>query len=149
MNPKEFIENFRSLLPGCQPEAAQFWCDFAAECVDQHQYVHFQAAESRDVSTENWLEVLYEGLRQTKEIFGVEIAEKVGALSCEHCCLYPGEMLKAAECLREENNAQEILAKIKSGEIDCTDLFSVMPPKQQETHSIRKRASFRKKQQDR
>lgn len=129
MNQKDFIEKFHALLPECQPEAAQLWCDFAVECVDQQQYVHFKAAESRDASIESWLEVLYEGLCQTKETFGAELAAKVGALSCECCCLYPGEMFGAAECLREGGSAQEILAKIESGEIDCTDLFSAAPPK--------------------
>ncbi len=129
MNQKKFIEKFHVLLPECQPEAAQLWCDFASECVNQRQYVHFQAAENRDASIENWLEVLYEGLRQIKETFGAELAAKVGALSCEHCCLYPGEMPKAAECLRDGSNAQDILAKIESGKIDCADPFFAVPHK--------------------
>ena len=62
MNQKDFIEKFHTLLPKCQPEAAQLWCDFAAERVEQQQYVHFKAAESRDASVAEWLEVLYKGL---------------------------------------------------------------------------------------
>ena len=127
MNQKDFIEKFHTLLPECRPEAAQLWCEFAAECVDRKQYVHFQAAESRDASIESWLEVLYEGLRQTRETFGAELATKVAALSLEPCCLYPGEMPRAAECLRAGDGAKDILAKIESGEIDCTDLFSAAP----------------------
>lgn len=127
MNQKDFIEKFHTILPECQPDAARIWCDFAVECVDQQQYVHFQAAESRDASIESWLEVLYEGLRQTRETFGAELATKVAALSLEPCCLYPGEMPRAAECLRTGDSAKDILAKIESGEIDCTDLFSAAP----------------------
>ena len=66
-------------------------------------------------------------MRQTKETIGAELAAKVGSLSCEHCCLYPGEMFGAAECLRDGGSAQEILAKIESGEIDCKDLFTAVP----------------------
>ena len=124
MDQNIFIEKFYALLPECQPGAAQTWCDFAVERVDQQQYVHFKAAESREASIAGWLDVLYEGLRQTKETFGPELAAKVGDLSVEHCCLYPGEMPRAAECLREGDGAQEIMAKIESGEIDCVDLFS-------------------------
>lgn len=124
MEQNNFIEKFNELLPECPPEAAQPWCDFAAECVDQQQYVNFKAAGSRDESVAEWLDVLYEGLRQTKETFGPELAAKVAALGLEHCCLYPGEMPRAAECLREGDGAQEIMAKIESGEIDCVDLFS-------------------------
>ncbi len=128
MSQEEFIEKFHALLPECRPGAAQLWYDFAVGCVDRGQYVHFQAAESRDASIGNWLDVLYEGLRQTKETLGAELAAKVGDLSCERCCLYPGEMLMAAACLRDGDGAKEILKKIDSGEIDCTDLFSAVQP---------------------
>ena len=123
-----FVKNFHALLPECQSEAAQPWCDFAVECVDQQQYVHFKAAESREASIASWLDVLYEGLRQIRETFGPELAAKVATLGLDHCCLYPGEMPRAAECLREGDGVQEIMAKIESGEIDCTNLFSAVPP---------------------
>ena len=128
MDQNIFVEKFHALLPECQPEAAQPWCDFAVERVDQQQYVHFKAAESQEASIASWLDVLYEGLRQTRETFGPELAAKVASLGLDHCCLYPGEMLRAAECLRERNGAQEIMAKIESGEIDCVDLFSAVQP---------------------
>jgi len=88
MNQKDFIEKFHTLLPKCQPEAAQLWCDFAAERVEQQQYVHFKAAESRDASVAEWLEVLYKGLHQIRETFGTELAVQVATLSLERCCLY-------------------------------------------------------------
>lgn len=142
MNQKDFIEKFHTLLPECRPEAAQLWCEFAAECVDREQYVHFQAAESRDASIESWLEVLYEGLRQTRETFGAELAARVAALSLERCCLYPGEMPRAAECLRSGDGAKDILTKIESGEIDCTNLFSAAPPKESPTKTYMSEQEF-------
>ena len=42
MEQNIFIEKFYALLPECQPGAAQTWCDFAVERVDQQQYVHFK-----------------------------------------------------------------------------------------------------------
>ena len=128
MNQNEFFEKFLILLPECQPEAAQIWCDFAIERIEQQQYVHFKAAESLEASIASWLEVIYEGLRQIKETFGQELAAKLGNLGLEHCCLYPGEMPMAAECLREGDGAREIMAKIESGEIDFVDLFSAVRP---------------------
>jgi len=142
MNQKDFIEKLHTLLPECRPEAAQLWCEFAAECVDREQHVHFQATESRDASIESWLEVLYEGLRQTRETFGAELAARVAALSLEHCCLYPGEMPRAAECLRSGDGAKDILAKIESGEIDCTNLFSAAPPKESPTKTYMSEQEF-------
>ena len=84
-----FIKKFHTLLPECQPEAAQPWCDFAVERVDQQQYVHFKAAESQEASIASWLDVLYEGLRQTRETFGPELAAKVASLGLDHCCPTP------------------------------------------------------------
>lgn len=136
MNQKDFIEKLHALLPECPPEAAQIWYDFAVERVDQEQYVHFKAAESRDVSIGDWLEVLYEGLHQTRESFGAELAAKVAALSLEHCCLYPGEMPRAAERLRAGDGAKDILEGIESGRIDCADLFSAVPPEDVGSGSI-------------
>jgi len=100
MKPDDFIRKFHLLFPDCKPDAAQNWQTFAVECVDQHQYVHFKAAKSRDACIEDWLGVLYEGLRQTKDRFGTAVSTQVADLSCEPCCLYPGEMPQAAECQR-------------------------------------------------
>ena len=75
-----------------------------------------------------WLDVLYEGLRQIKESFGPELAAQVAALGLDHCCLYPGEMPRAAECLQAGDGAAKILAKIESGEIDCENLLSAAAP---------------------
>ena len=58
-----------------------------------------------------------------------ELSTKVAALGLERCCLYPGEMLKAAECLRAGDSAKEIQAKIESGEFQCPDLFHTSLPK--------------------
>ena len=124
MEQNIFIEKIHALLSECPPEAAQPWYDFAVERVDQQQYVNFKAAESRDESVAEW----YEGLRQIKESFGPELAAKVAALGMDHCCLYPGEMPRAAECLQAGDGAKDILAKIESGEIDCENLFSAAAP---------------------
>lgn len=128
MEQNIFIEKIHALLSECPPEAAQPWYDFAVERVDQQQYVNFKAAESRDESVAEWLDALYEGLRQIKESFGPELAAKVAALGMDHCCLYPGEMPRAAECLQAGDGAKDILAKIESGEIDCENLFSAAAP---------------------
>jgi len=139
MKKETFQKQFRELLPGSKPEAARAWQRFAEECVDNEQYVHFKAAKSRDACVEEWLEVLYEGLRQTKLNFGVKLAARVSDLGCESCCLYPGEMTQAAEYLLQGSGVEEIMEGIKSGDIDCVDLFSVMPPKVSTRDSLSKR----------
>ena len=75
------------------------------------------------------LDALYDGLCQTREAYSSELSTKVAALGLERCCLYPGEMLKAAEGLRAGDSAKEIQAKIESGEFECPDLFYASLPK--------------------
>ena len=55
--------------------------------------------------------------------FSKETAAAVINLSCEHCCLYPGEMVPAALYLENGGSSARLLEMIESGELDCPDLF--------------------------
>ena len=61
-------------------------------------------------------------------------------LSRQQCCLYPGEMMQAALCLESGDNAKQIVHKIHTGEIDCTDIFSPISRREAEgRHAVRER----------
>ena len=45
MKQQDFSLALNALLPGCDPNAAVKWPEFAAECVDREQYAHFIPAE--------------------------------------------------------------------------------------------------------
>ena len=51
-------------------------------------------------------------------------------------------MPRAAECLRSGDGAKDILTKIESGEIDCTNLFSAAPPKESPTKTYMSEQEF-------
>lgn len=98
MKRDDFSLALDALLPGCDPEAASKWAEFANECVESGQFVHFIPAE-HDAAVEKWLDAVFVGLCDVKQEYGPEIAAKVAELSCQRCALYPGEMLQAARVL--------------------------------------------------
>lgn len=105
-------------LTGCSPEAARKWIDFAAECVQEEQYVLFASTHNAEADVEQWLDALCAGFYQVRERLGPEAARKTVDLSLDMLCLYPYEMMQAADCLRQGETAKQIGEKIKSGEID-------------------------------
>lgn len=123
MSRDDFLSVIRHLEVERPQEAAKKWEMFAAECVDEGQFVDFKPAESRDASIERWLDTICGGLYAVHTAYGPETAAKVAALSLEQCCLYPGEMLQAAECLQNGGNAETIITMIREDKIEAEEPF--------------------------
>ena len=146
MTYENFLTRVKELAPGCKPEAIPRWRNFAVECVDSEQFVHFKPAADKTAAVENWLDVLYSGLKAVRKECGPETAAGVVNLSLEQCCLYPGEMMQAALCVERGENGKHIFEKIESGEIDCTDLFSAVSRRDAEgRRTVRERLKALKK----
>lgn len=124
MDYKNFFASLKQIAPMHKAEATQIWIDFAVECVSWGQYVNFNVTEDKSLAVEEWLDVLYKGFYAVKKGFGEDVAEKVIGLSCEKCCLYPGEMMQAAVLLGKGCDANDIMKQIESGELDPPNLFS-------------------------
>ena len=150
MTYENFLTRVRELASGCKPEAVSRWRDFAAECVDSEQFVHFKQTADKTAAVEKWLDVIYSGLKAVRKECGPETAAAVVNLGLERCCLYPDEMMQAALCLEKGENGKQIFAKIESGEIDCTDLFSPVSRRDAEgRRTVRERLSALKKRKGR
>lgn len=117
MKREDFTLALNALLPGCDPEAAGKWAEFAAECVDQEQFVHFIPME-HDAAIEKWLDTTFAGLCAVNQEYGPEIAAKVADLACQRCALYPGEMLVAAMVLEGGGDAERIASMLAYGDME-------------------------------
>ena len=117
MNKSDFFASMHTLT-GCTPEATQVWINFAAECIDAEQYADFISLGSAEADMGRWLDALYADFCQVRERLGPEMVRQVADLSLAPCCLYPYEMMQAAECLHSGGNAGLIMEKINAGEID-------------------------------
>ena len=124
MTYENFLNSIKEMAPGCMPGAIPLWRDFAEECVDRGQFVHFEQTADKTAAVEKWLDALHSGFQAVREGCGPETTAAMVGLSLETCCLYPGEMMQAALCLESGGNAKQVLDRINSGEIDCTDIFS-------------------------
>lgn len=127
MTRADFFATLHTVTPGSTPEAAQKWIDFAAKCVSEGQYANFTASKGREDNIESWLDTLCGGVYAVRAEYGAELAGKLVSLSLNNCCLYPGEMLQAAECLRDGGTAEMISGKIASGEIQSERSFFPVP----------------------
>lgn len=127
MKRDDFFAALHTAAPDAAREAVQKWIDFAVECVERGQYVNFIPAKDQEASVESWLDTLCAGVYAVQAEYGAELAGKLVNLSLDKCCLYPGEMRQAAECLRDGGTAETIIGKINSGEIESKEPFFPMP----------------------
>lgn len=119
MKQETFIDSVQELFPGCGREAAQGWIDFAAENVEQEQYVNFVPEPNQAAAVEKWLDTLYAGLYQAKQEFGAEVASQICNLPLsQNHCLYPWEMKEAAAYLQSGGNLDNVSQLSVDGEFD-------------------------------
>ncbi len=89
MKQEEFSLALNALLPGCDPEAASKWAEFAAECAADEQFAYFIPTE-HDAAVEKWLDATFAGLCAVKQEYGQDIAAGVAGLIVSHTVLYQG-----------------------------------------------------------
>lgn len=127
MKRADFFASMHTAAPGSTPEAVQKMIDFAVECVQQEQYANFTPSKDQEASVERWLDTLCGGVYAVRAEYGAELAGKLVSLGLDNCCLYPGEMLQAAACLRDGGTAETILNKIAADEIESEQPFFPVP----------------------
>lgn len=104
-------------------EPPSTWIGFAAECVDLGQYVDFVQCGDRAIAVDRWLETLLAGLMETQRQYGRGIAKQVCDLALLRNCLYPSEMLRAAEHFQNGGSPEEISKMIESGALEGEQPF--------------------------
>lgn len=127
MKRADFFASLHTAAPDSTPEAVQAWIDFAAECMEQGQYANFTPSANQEASMERWLDALCGGVYAVRAEYGAELAGKLVNLSLDKCCLYPGEMLQAAACLRDGGTFETIFDKINADEIESEQPFFPVP----------------------
>lgn len=145
MNYEQFSTLVKSTFPDCRPEAIPIWKTFAEECVELGQFVWFEETTNPAAAVERWLDALFEGFLAVEKEHGPAAATAVINLSCDRCCLYPGEMAPAAVCLQKGGSASQILQMINSGEFDKWGLFLPKTKQSPDKQSNTKKSSAKKK----
>ena len=114
-----FQDQLRSLLPDAKTGAEEIWADFVRECVEAKQYVDFKP-EPDEIAASMWYDTLLASFILLKRDFGEEAAESVCNLSLSNQCLYPYEMERAGQELRDGGNADTLFQLMEEGLLESS-----------------------------
>lgn len=120
MDKKTFEESLIRLFPECSREAVQGWFAFAEECIKMEQLPDFTLVSDKDAAVGKWLDAIYKGLYRAKQEHGAKPAEQICELSVKHC-LYPWEMMEAAQYLKDGGNIDDVVLQSVEGLLDESD----------------------------
>lgn len=121
--PPEMFIGALSIFVDCESAATLTWIRFASECVDAEQYVDLAPEEDRAVAINRWLESLLAGLLGTQKQYGTRIAKQVCDLALQPNCLYPSEMLQAAEHFQKGGSSEDITEMIANDDLEGDQPF--------------------------
>lgn len=116
LTKESFQQQLRALLPDAKSGAEEIWVDFARECVEMGQYVDF-VAEPDDIAQCRWHDTLLAGFILLKRDFGEAVATKICDMSLDDRCLYPYEMQRAGEDLRDGGNVDTLFRLMEEGRL--------------------------------
>lgn len=108
-----FRKTMTAMLPSAKEGAVQPWIKFIAEITKRGYFVDFQEEPYLDVAMSHWYDTLLAGFYQIKAKFGEETAAKVLEFGMERLCLYPYELEKAAEELRQGTDLETMSALMR------------------------------------
>lgn len=118
LTQESFQNELRALLPSAKAGAENIWADFARECVEMKQYVDFRE-EAEDSARSRWYDTLLAGFVLLKRDCGEEVAAQICDLSLDNQCLYPYEMERAGQELKNGGNADTLLRLMEEGLLDA------------------------------
>ena len=113
-----FQNQLRALLPNTAAGAEAVWADFAHECVKAGQYVDF-VSEPDEAALGRWYDTLLASFVLLKQNFGEETATDICDLSLDNCCLYPYEMERAGEDLKNGGNVDSLFQLMDEGQLEA------------------------------
>ena len=115
-----FQKQLRSLLPDAKAGAEDVWADFARECVEMKQYVDF-IEEPDEAALNRWYDTLLASFILLKQDFGEDIAARICDLSLDRQCLYPYEMERAGQELRDGGGADTLFQLMEEGMLEAPE----------------------------
>ena len=121
LTKEAFQERLCALLPDAAAGAAEIWVDFAHECVRLGQYVDFES-EPEETAMSRWYDTLLAGFVLLKRDFGETVATRICDMSLDNRCLYPYEMQRAGQDLRDGGSVDTLFRLMEE------DRLAASPP---------------------
>ena len=117
MDREQFIAKTRLLIKDPLNDGVKTWITFAEENVSLGQYVE-DVKFPREEAITVWLGSIYAAFYFAKKEYGLEAAKKVVDLGSHNMCLYPYEIMTAAQLLRDGATVKDILDGIEEGTLE-------------------------------
>ena len=114
MTKEMFLDRLRALLPTAKEGAEGPWADFARDCVKQKYYID-SVAEPDEIALSRWYDTFLAGFVLLKRNFGEDTATFICDLSLDGQCLFPCEMDRAAQAVKDGGDADTVFQLMEDG----------------------------------
>ena len=114
MTKEMFLDRLRALLPTAKEGAEGPWADFARDCVKQKYYVD-SVTEPDETALSRWYDTFLAGFVLLKRNFGEDTATFICDLSLDGQCLFPCEMDRAAQAVKDGGDADTVFQLMEDG----------------------------------
>ena len=109
-----FQNQLRVLLPETAEGAEEIWADFARDCVKQKYYVD-SVEEPDETALSRWYDTFLAGFVLLKRNFGEGTATFICDLSLDGQCLFPCEMERAGQAVKDGGDADTVFQLMEDG----------------------------------
>ena len=99
-----FQHQLRTLLPNAKAGAEPLWAEFAQDCVKQLGYYVDSVKEPDETALSRWYDTFLASFILLKRNFGESVATFICDLSLNDQCLFPCEMERAGQEVRDGGN---------------------------------------------
>lgn len=136
MEKEIFIKKLSELSGLDTDECVPVWVKWAEDCVAAKQYVDFKEKPD-DIAVAEWLDSMYATLYFVRKQYGEEIVARIVRLSGVKLCLYPYELVSAAEELQNGGDEQSIFRLMEEGYLTSDDKLPTMEEVEKDLKEIK------------
>lgn len=136
MEKEIFIKKLSELSGSDMAECASVWVKWVEEGVTAKYYADYREKPD-DIAVAEWLDSSYATLYFVRKQYGEEIVARIVRLSDVKLCLYPYEMVVAAEELQNGGDEQSILRLMEEGYLTSDDQLPTMEEVEKDLKEIK------------
>ncbi len=115
-----FQSQLRALLPNAKTGAEPIWADFAQICVKQKYYVD-SVEEPDETALSRWYDTFLASFILLKRNFGEDVATFICDLSLDDRCLFPCEMERAGQDVKDGGNVDTLFELMEDGLLEAPE----------------------------
>ena len=116
-----FQSQLRALLPNAKAGAEPIWADFAQDCVKELRYYVDSVEEPDEIALSRWYDTFLSSFILLKRNFGEDVATFICDLSLDDQCLFPCEMERAGQDVKDGGNVDTLFELMEDGLLEAPE----------------------------